>query len=133
VVQTAPLAASEAAAQDDARRFKVVSIVALVVSIPFVISHAVLGFAANNVAAMFRDMGGPLPGVTQVVMTLAQIGILPVLLLVVDVGVFLLMRRLAQRYWIGLLFVPPLAYQAISASFIPVLYLPLFEVITLVQ
>ncbi len=129
----APLAPGEAIAQSDARQFRVVSIVALVVSVPFAFSHVVLGFAANNVAAMFRDMGGTIPGVTQFIMTLAQIGILPVLLLVVDVGVFLLMRRLAKRYWIGLLFVPPLAYLAISAALTPLLYLPMFEVITLVQ
>lgn len=58
---------------------------------------------------------------------------LGLLLLAIDAGVFAFFYRLAKRYWIGFLFVPPLVYIALSTTMGILALLPASEVITLVK
>jgi hypothetical protein len=59
---------------------------------------------------------------------------LGIIVLAVDAGVFAFFYRLARRYWVGLLFVPPLIYVAINVAVsVVALQLPMFETITRIQ
>ncbi len=131
---TAVVSSDETATAADVRRFKIVSIVAAVLAAPFVIAHVFIGAYVATMEAMFADMGGEIGGIAGVlVVALGHNGVLPLVLLAVDVAVFVLMYRLAKRYWIGLLFAPILAYMGISSIVSFVLYMPLFDVITLIE
>jgi hypothetical protein len=121
------------AAKDERRRFRVVSIVALVASLPFVAVHLWQVFSASTLEKMMSDLGGPVPTVTQVLINLSNMGALPVIVLVLDVAVFGLMYWLARRYWIGLLFAPVFFYLALSALYYLAMVAPVFSVITLVK
>jgi hypothetical protein len=134
VDEIGPVVASEESARLDARRFRVVSTIAGVVCAIFALTH--LTFTAMVVPTfrdMFASMGGELPVATRVLLTLSGNGVLPALLLVVDAAVFALMYRLARRHWMGLLFVPIPIYMSITAVLVPVLYLPLYNITTLIQ
>lgn len=125
---------AEASLRTDARQFRIVAVIAAVVALPFVLSH--LTFSVGLIPtfeAMFEDMGGELPASTRLLVDLSHNGVLSLLFLLVDVGVFALMYRLARRYWIGLLFVPVPIYLGMTSLLIPVLYMPMFNVISLVE
>jgi hypothetical protein len=125
--------ASEEALRFDERRFTVVSRIAAVVAVPFAATHLVFAIkVVPTFGGMFASMGGDLPAATGLLVGLGGwVG--AALFVVVDVAVFVAMYRLARRYWIGLLFVPPIVYVAISAVLVPLLYVPMFEIITLVK
>jgi len=113
--------ASEECIRTDARRFRIVSIIAGVVCAPFVVGHAAFAlFVIPIFGQMYADMGGKLPAFTKLLVDLSHFGLLAALLVAVDVAVFVLMYVLAKRYWIGLLFVPAL-------------YLPMYNVISLTR
>ena len=134
MVVEGPTTASEDAIQADARRFRVVAIVAAVIALPFVLLHATVALTVvPSLASFSSDMGGSMPPALQLAFALSHNGILALMMLAIDVGVFVFMYWLAKRYWIGLLFAPVLAYLAISALLIPVLYLPLFSTITQIK
>ena len=130
---TAVVSSDEIATAADVRRFKIVSIVAAVLAAPFVIAHLFIGEYVATMEAMFADMGGEIGGIAGVLVALGHNGVLALALLAVDVAIFVLMYRLAKRYWIGLLFAPILAYIGISSIVSIVLYMPLFDVITLIE
>jgi hypothetical protein len=118
----------------DERRFRVVTIVAVIAALPFAASHLTIALAlVPALENMFLSMGGQLPGPTQFAISLSHHGVLAVLLILVDGGVFVLMYKLARRYWIGLLFAPIALYLGIGAALVPVLYWPMFQVINLVR
>ncbi|MDO8987557.1 MAG: hypothetical protein Q7V14_04970 [Coriobacteriia bacterium] len=125
--------AEEGDAVADAKRFRVVAIVAGVVAIPFVLAHLMIGFAMASFQTMYADMGGEITGLAGVLIGLGSSGVLALLLLGIDIAVFVGMYRLAKRYWIGLLFAPVFIYLAISALLVPAMYLPLFQVISVVE
>jgi len=117
----------------DAKRFRVVTIIAGVAAVPFVLAHLTLGFAMASYQTMFADMGSELTGLTGIIIGLGSSGVLALLLLAIDIAVFIWMYRLAKRYWIGLLFAPVFIYLAIAALLALAMYLPLFQVISLVE
>jgi len=125
--------ADETAALVDAKRFRVVAIVAGIVAIPFALAHLTFGVTLTAFESMYADMGGEIPALTSAIFNLGSTGLLAVVLLAVDISIFVVMYRLAKRYWIGLLFVPVLAYLAISALLVPVIYLPLYQVISVIE
>lgn len=129
-----PETPGEAALLADAKRFRVVSIIAGIVSLPFALVHlAFAAFAIPSFEGIFTSMGGQLPLLTRLLISASHNGVLVVLVLIVDVAVFVGMYRLAKRYWIGLLFAPVFIYLAITSTLVPVLYLPLFNVVSLVK
>ncbi len=132
--ETGPETTRERDLRSDERRFRVVSIVAAVLSLPFVAGHVFFALVQIPVfEKMFTDMGGELPAATQALVSLSHYGILALLLVAIDVAVFAFFYWLAKRYWIGLLFAPLFLYFVLSGLFIPLLYLPMFNIITLVQ
>jgi hypothetical protein len=121
------------AAQDERKRFRVVSIVAAMVAVPFVALHLWQVFSMSTLEGFVRDMGGPMPAATQLLVDLGHLDVLPVLVIVIDLAVFALMYRLARRYWIGLLFAPVFCYLALSAVYYLLIVAPVFNTITLVK
>jgi len=127
-----PTTSSEDRAQSDAKRFRVVAIIAAALFAPTVIGHIAVPFlTVPTFQSLYDSMGGPLPGPTAVVVgTGVWLG---VVLAVIDVLVFWGFARLARKYWIGLLFAPLFATGLLTAPLIWALYAPMFEVITLVK
>jgi hypothetical protein len=129
-----PEATGESGVRDDTRRFGIVSLIAALVAVPFIIQHAVFAIAGiHGFEGMFADMGGTLPAATQLLISLSHYGILAALMLVIDIGVFLLFYRLAKRYWIGMLFVPVFVYMAITALITLLVYLPILDMRSFVK
>ena len=129
-----PATLDEDAIRLDARRFRVVSVIAALVALPFVLVHLVVTLTVvPSLATFSTEMGGTFTGPVQLMLALSHSGTLSVLFVGVDIAIFALMYRLAKKYWIGLLFVPIPAYLALSSLLIPVLYMPLFNSITQVQ
>lgn len=121
---------ADASSIDPVRQFKVVSYVAMAVAAPFVIVHLLIGtFGFPMFADFFARMGGALPWPSSLMLGLGWFA--GPLLLAVDVATFWLLYRLAQRWWIGLLFVPVFIYLMMSAFVGFLLYIPLFPLITL--
>jgi hypothetical protein len=133
VEQLGPETRGEAELRADAKRFRVVAIVAGIVCAPFALVHATFFLTVGVMDRLFEDMGGQVPAVTQLLTGLGRTGMLSVLLLLVDIAIFVIFYRLAKRYWIGLLFVPALAYIMISSVLALLLYLPMYQVIELVK
>jgi len=116
----------------DAKRFKVVAIVAGVLVAPQVIGHLAIAWAVvPTFRSMFDSMGGTLPAPTAVLVAMGPW--LGLLLAAIDALVFWGFYRLARKYWIGLLFAPLFAMGAVSGLFVAALYMPMFQVITLVK
>ena len=88
------------------RRFRVVLIVAAVVSALFAIPALLLA---------------------------VQVLWLGALMLAIEAAIFAFFYYLARRYWIGLLFVPPLAFMVLGAAMGLLAFLPTSQVITLVK
>jgi hypothetical protein len=125
-------AADEGRALADAKRFRVVAIVAAVLFAPQVIGHIALPLTVvPTFRDMFASMGGALPWPTAFLVTMGPW--LGVLLAVFDVLIFWGCLRLARRYWIGLLFAPLFTGGLITAPLIWALYMPMFDIITLVK
>lgn len=131
--EAGPETIGEEALRGDKRRFKIVSIIAAVVCVPFVLTHLTFATVIPTYMQMYGSLGGELPFATKVLLSLSHFGILAVLLVVIDVALFVLMYLLAKRYWIGLLFVPIPIYIAISSILTLVLYMPMFNIITLIK
>ena len=117
---------------DKARQFRVVGYVAMAVAAPFVILHLLLGtMAFPYFTHLFATMAGPLPWPSALMLGLGWVA--GPLLVALDVATFWLLYRLAERWWIGLLFVPVFIYLMMSAVVGFLLYIPLFPLITLVK
>ena len=117
-------------AVDPGRRLAVVTAIAFLISPPF--AAVPLALAMKSIPmfeSLFQDMGGPLPPVTQLLIDLSHTGTLLVGLALFEVAVFVALYALAKRYWIGLVFVAPLAYLAIAASLVLVLWWPMFDIV----
>lgn len=77
-----------------------------------------IGFAvtvAPLVLSLYDQAGLTLPMVLSVARTLGPLGIIVVLGLL-DALIFALCAAAARRYWVGLLFVPPAIYLAITIA-----------------
>ena len=121
-----PSSGSEESLQADAKRFRVVAIVAgTLLALPLLVQSVVLMFALPTFSSMFDSMGGELPATTSL---LVHGGVWVLLAIwAIAAVVYWGFYRLARRYWIGLLFAPLFAVPFItSAIIIPVLYLPMF-------
>jgi type II secretory pathway component PulF len=120
------------ASEFDRRRFRVVAIVAGILFAPQVIAHIAITFAAiPTFKQMYSDFGGPLPWTTAFVLSLGPF--LGLVLVALDGFAFWLFYRLAKKYWIGLLFAPLFTGGLITGPLIAALYLPMFQIITLVK
>jgi hypothetical protein len=116
----------EPPASDPARQFTVVSYVAMAVAAPFIVGHLLIGsFGFPYLAQVFA--GAQLPPVTTFILSIGWLAG-PILMLV-DVATFWLLYRLAQRWWIGLLFVPAFIYLMMMAFLGFVSYIPLFPLL----
>ncbi len=128
-----PISGTDESVREDAKRFKVVAVVAgALLGLPLLVQSAVLVLALPTFSSMFDSMGGELPATTSLLVH----GSVWVLLAIWAIAalVYWGFYRLARRYWIGLLFAPLFAVPFItSAIIIPALYLPMFQVITLVK
>jgi hypothetical protein len=112
-------------------QFRVVAYVAMAVAAPFVIGHFLIGsFGFPAFADLFAGLKEPLPLPSALLLGLGWLA--GPLFVLVDVATFWLLYRLAQRWWIGLLFVPVFIYLMMSAFMGFLLYIPLFPLITLV-
>lgn len=127
-----PLAAGEDAARLNQRRFRLVAVIALVCAVPFMLGHFAIGaFVVPSLQSMWKDMGGQVPSAVTLLFIIQPV--LGPLFLLLDIGIFAGFYFLARRWWIGLLFAPVFAYLAMGMVLIPVLYLPLFNAITVVK
>jgi type II secretory pathway component PulF len=127
-----PATTQEDAMRADARRFKIVAIVAGALFAPQVIAHLLIPLLViPTLGSMFASMGGALPAPTAILMAMGPWS--GVLMVVIDVLAFWGFYLLARRYWIGLLFAPIFAVGVVTSLFTVALYLPMFEVITLVK
>lgn len=116
----------------DAKRFRIVAIIAAALLAPQVVGHLLISSVVfPTFQQMFADMGGELPGPTQLLFSLGPLT--GILLAAIDALIFWGCHQLARKYWIGLLFVPLFAVGAISAVIVQLMYLPMFSVISLVQ
>ena len=116
----------------NSRSFRVVAIVAGVLFAPQVIAHAILPFTVlPTFKSMFDSMGGTLPAPTAALVALGPVA--GILMVAIDALVFWLFYRLARKYWIGLMFAPLFAGGLLVAPLIWALYMPMFEVISLVK
>lgn len=117
---------------DPRTQFRVVSYVAMAAAAPFVIVHFLIGtFAFPYLAQVFSTMPTPLPGPTAVLLNIGWLA--GPLLAAIDIATFWLSYRLAERWWIGLLFVPVLIYGMMSAFIGFLLYMPMLPLVSLVR
>ena len=116
----------------DPKRFRVVAIVAAVLYAPQVLSWVLIPFSVvPTFKRMFEDMGGSIPQPTATIIAAGPW--LGLALGVVGILIFWLFYRLAHKYWVGLLFAPLFAGGLVTGPLIWALYVPMFQVITLVQ
>jgi type II secretory pathway component PulF len=114
------------------KRFRIVAIVAGILYFPQVASIAIIPTTVMpTFQTMFSDMGGELPQPTAFIVNAGLW--FPVLILAIGVGIYSLFYWLARKYWIGLLFAPLFTNGFILGPIITALYLPMFQVITLVD
>ncbi len=126
--EVGPSAAGEEPARTDKRRFRVVAVVALVCAAPFMAGHFIIGaFFVPSLLSAMANLGSGTPPWAQVLLSLRLV--LGPLLVLLDVGIFVGCYFLARRWWIGLLFAPIFAYLALGMLLVPLLYLPLFNVV----
>jgi hypothetical protein len=126
------LESTDAPSMDPAAQFRVVSWVAMAVAAPFVIGHLLIGvFGFPAFSNMFAGLGGQLPLPSALLLGIGWFA--GPLFVLIDVATFWLLYRLAQRWWIGLLFVPVFIYLMMSAFMGFLLYIPLFPLVTLVR
>jgi hypothetical protein len=98
----------------------------MAVAAPFMIGHLLIGsFGFPYLAQVFA--GDQLPGVTSFVLGIGWLA--GPILVIVDAATFWLLYRLAQRWWIGLLFVPAFIYLMMMSSLGFVSYIPLFPLL----
>lgn len=129
-VEPAPVATPIEAIDD--KRFRIVAIIAGVLFAPQVLAHIFIPLIVlPTFSALYRDMGGPVPAPTAILLALGPW--LGVILGVIDALVFWLFYRLARKYWIGLLFAPLFAGGIVAGPLIAVLYMPMFQVTSLIQ
>jgi hypothetical protein len=123
---------ADASSIDPVRQFKVVSYVAMGVAAPFVIGHLLIGvYGFPAFANLFATANTALPWPSALLLGLGWFA--GPLWVLIDVATFWLLYRLAQRWWIGLLFTPVFIYLMMSAFMGFLLYIPLFPLITLVK
>jgi hypothetical protein len=117
---------------DPHQQFRVVSYVAMAAAAPFIIVHLLIGtFAFPYLSQVFSTMPGPLPWPSAVVLGAGWLA--GPLLAAIDIATFWIAYRIAERWWIGLLFLPVLIYGMMSAFLGFLLYIPMFPLITLVR
>jgi hypothetical protein len=117
---------------DPADQFRVVFYVALAIAGPMIIVHFLIGtLAFPYFSQLFGTMSRAMPWPSAVLLSIGWLA--GPLLVIIDAATFWLLYRFAQRWWIGLLFVPVLIYMMMSAFIGFLLYIPLFPLITLVK
>jgi hypothetical protein len=126
-------APERSAIEDDRKRFRVVAIIGATIALPLAAVHVWQAFLVSSLQSTFSDMGGPLPTISQILINLGHLGLLPVIVVGIDLAIFAVMYVLARRYWVGLLYAPAVAYLALSAVYYLLMVLPVFSVITLVK
>ena len=113
-------------------QFRVVSYVAMAAAAPFIIVHFLIGtFAFPYLSQVFGAMPTAMPWPSAAMLSIGWLA--GPLLAAIDVATFWLAYRLAERWWIGLLFVPVLVYGMMSAFLGFLLYIPMFPLVTLVR
>ena len=81
---------------------------------------------------MFNAMGGELPPLTALVTSVPP-ALLTILLIAFDVGLFVVMYRVAKLRGVGYLVVPPVVYILTTALLFYALYSPMFMIMRLVE
>jgi hypothetical protein len=100
--------------------------------VPFIVVHFLIGtFAFPYFSQLFGTMSGPLPWPSAALLSLGWLA--GPILAIIDIATFWIIYRIAERWWIGLLFLPVLVYGMMSAFLGFLLYIPLFPLITLVR
>ena len=114
------------------QHFRVVTAVAIATAVPFIVAHFLIGtFAFPYFSQLFGTMSGPLPWPSAVLLSVGWLA--GPLLAIVDIATFWIIYRIAERWWIGLRFLPVLVHGMMSAFLGFLLYIPLFPLITLVK
>lgn len=118
----------------EAKRFKGVSILAALISAPFAISHLFMIWMMKGYFVMWSKTGNQ----SVLVKTMSfltgnnlRLILLIALVALIDLLLFFLMYYFSKKYWIGLLFAPIPIYMVISSFLLTLIYLPMFDVITL--
>ena len=132
VSEVGPTTPGEDSMRTDARRFRIVAIVAGALLAPQVLVHLLIPWLVfPTFSSMFQNLGGPVPASAAFILAAGPwIGLL---LAVIDVLIFWAFYRLARRYWIGLLFAPLWAVGILSGVLVVALYLPMFDVVNVVK
>lgn len=118
---------------DTERRFRVVVLVAAIPYVVFVLPHLALLSLATTYRQMYADLGGDIPALSALAVSPLGSTMLVVVLIAMDIGIFWLMYRLAKRYWIGLVFAPIFYAMAANMAVGWLMFIPMFQVVTLVQ
>jgi hypothetical protein len=103
----------DAQAMSEQDRFRIVVLVAAFVGLLFVGIHIWQTFALGSIESLVLGRGGTVPPPVVTLVGLNRLGLLPVVVVLIDVGVFMLMMQFARRYWVGLLFAPLFVYVAL--------------------
>jgi hypothetical protein len=120
-------------AEDEGDGFWVVTVIAGLVSLPFVALNWWQASSTGLIERLAAQAGADVPAVSPVLFNMNRAGLTPVIALLVDLIVFVGMLVLARRYWVGLMFVPALAYLGFSVLYYLVKVVPLLNSITLTR
>jgi hypothetical protein len=120
-------------AVDEDQGFWIVAVIAGLVALPFVALNWWQVSSAGLIDRLVSQAGGDVPAASPVLFNMNRVGLTPVIALLVDLLVFVVLLLLARRYWIGLLFVPALAYLGFSVLHYLVVVAPLLNSIALTR
>jgi hypothetical protein len=117
---------------EEDKRFKRLLIMAIALSLPFVVVQLGLALVVTPLfVRMYTEADIAVQGLPRLMFSLGPL--LALLLLVVDALLFGLMYLLARDHGVWLLFVPVAIFAIIAGAWVPLLYVPLFESMTPVQ
>ncbi len=120
-------------AKSESDGFWVVTAIAGLVSLPFVALNWWQVSSAGLIDRLVANAGGEVPAASPVLFNMNRVGLTPVIAVLLDIIVFIGMLVLARRYWLGLLFVPALAYLGFSVLYYLMVVVPLLDSITLTR
>ena len=120
----------------DGGRFRRLLIVAAAVCVPFVLAQLALSiFVTPIFADMYAEAGvGRLPALWRAVFSLSHGPQLALLIIALDAAVFGLAYLIARRTttpWV--LFAPAVLFALAAGAYVPWLYMPLFQLMDVVQ
>lgn len=121
-------------ADDEAKRFRNLLIIAAAICMPFVIAQVAMAvFVTPIFADMYAESDIAVRAPQSALFALSHGPLLVLLLLASDLLFFLVMCLLARRYRTWLLFVPAAVFILTAGFWVPLLYMPIFNSMNVVR